>query len=51
MLLDDQAAVIAPGEKDWWVPIEEFLPPYSNEDCELTTALAAIKRVVLVRHS
>ena len=51
MLLDDQAAVIALGEEDWWIPIEEFVPPYSDEDCELTTALAAIKRVVVAWQS
>lgn len=43
MLLDDQAAAIAPGKESWWVPITEYLPPYSDEDCELIKALADIK--------
>jgi hypothetical protein len=44
LLLDDQAAVIAPGEKSWWVPVAEFLPPYSERDRELVKALATIKK-------
>lgn len=43
LLLDDQAAVIAHGEEDWWVPIAEYLPPYSDHDRELVKALATIK--------
>jgi len=43
LLLDDQAAVIAPGEESWWVPVTEFLPPYSDDDCELAKALSTIK--------
>ncbi|QFS88946.1 MULTISPECIES: NIF family HAD-type phosphatase [unclassified Marinobacter] len=43
LLLDDQAAVIAPGEEYWWVPIAEYLPPYSDYDYELVKALATIK--------
>ena len=43
LLLDDQAAVIAPGEESWWVPVAEFLPPYSDHDRELVEALATIK--------
>jgi hypothetical protein len=43
MLLDDQAAVIAPGEEGWWIPIEEYLPPYADEDRELAKAFANIK--------
>lgn len=43
ILLDDQAAVIAPGEEGWWIPIEEYLPPYADEDCELAKAFANIK--------
>jgi len=42
MLLDDQAAVVAPGEESWWVPIVEYLPPYSDDDRELVQALATI---------
>jgi len=44
LLLDDQAAVIAPGEESWWVPVAEFLPPYSEDDRELVKALANIKK-------
>ncbi len=43
VLLDDQAAVIAPGEWDWWIPMKEFSPPYSMEDRGLAEALADIK--------
>ncbi|WP_152206580.1 NIF family HAD-type phosphatase [Marinobacter changyiensis] len=43
MLLDDQAAVVAPGEESWWVPIAEYLPPYSDHDGELIKALATIR--------
>ncbi|WP_417532176.1 NIF family HAD-type phosphatase [Marinobacter lipolyticus] len=42
-LLDDQAAVVAAGEEDWWVPIEEFSPPYSEQDCELVKTLEKIQ--------
>jgi len=49
MLLDDQAAVFATGEEDWWIPIEEFLSPYPSDDCELTMALAVIKGAVAAR--
>jgi len=43
LLLDDQAAVVAPGEEGWWVPIAEYMPPYSDHDRELIEALATIK--------
>ena len=43
LLLDDQAAVVAPGEESWWAPIAEYLPPYSDQDRELVKALATIK--------
>lgn len=43
MLLDDQAAVVAPGEESWWIPIAEYLPPYSDRDRELVKALATIE--------
>lgn len=43
LLLDDQSAVVAPGEESWWVPIAEYVPPYSDEDRELMKALASIK--------
>ncbi|WP_250832663.1 NIF family HAD-type phosphatase [Marinobacter sediminum] len=43
LLLDDQAAVVAPDEESWWIPIAEFLPAYSDHDRELVNALATIK--------
>jgi hypothetical protein len=42
LLLDDQAAVVASGEESWWVPIDEYLPPYSDDDRELVQVLATI---------
>jgi len=42
-LLDDQAVVVAPGEESWWVPVAEYLPPYSDDDLELVKAFATIK--------
>ncbi|QSP94010.1 hypothetical protein LPB19_12505 [Marinobacter salinisoli] len=42
-LLDDQKAVIVPGEEDWWIPIEEFLPPYSEWDRGLMQALIEVR--------
>lgn len=47
VLLDDQATVIAPGERDWWIPIEEFLPPYSMDDQGLAKAFADIQSRLL----
>ncbi|WP_303293407.1 hypothetical protein [Marinobacter sp. ST-43] len=35
MLLDDQAVVVASDEEPWWIPIAEYLPPYSDHDREL----------------
>jgi len=42
-LLDDQPGVIAPGENEWWIPIQEYLPPYSDCDTALKDALEAIE--------
>jgi hypothetical protein len=51
-LLDDQPGVIAPGENDWWIPISEYVPPYSESDTALTNALESIKvRVRLLEPS
>lgn len=47
MLLDDQATVVAPGEEDWWIPIEEFVPPYTMQDRELFVAFANIESRLL----
>ncbi|WP_420390565.1 NIF family HAD-type phosphatase [Marinobacter sp.] len=43
VLVDDQRAVIADGEFDWWIPIVEFQPPYSQEDRELEHLLEAVR--------
>lgn len=43
LLLDDQPAVVASGEEAWWIPIAEYLPPYSDQDRELAKALTTIK--------
>ncbi len=42
-LLDDQPGVIAQGENEWWIPILEYLPPYSDSDTALEDALEAIE--------
>lgn len=43
LLLDDQPGVVAPGEESWWIPILEYVPPYTNQVRELENALIAIK--------
>lgn len=42
-LLDDQPYVVVPGEKEWWIQIPEYLPPYSEEDRALNDALEVIE--------
>lgn len=42
-LLDDQEAVIKTDERQWWIPISEFLPPYSENDNALEHVLKKIK--------
>lgn len=42
-LLDDQAGVIVPGEEEWWIPVPEYLPPYSADDQALCQVLKNIK--------
>jgi hypothetical protein len=44
LLVDDQSTVVDEGEVDWFVQINEFLPPYSQDDQELLSTLAHIKR-------
>jgi len=34
-LVDDQIAVIAEDEKEWWVPVREYVSPYPPDDREL----------------
>lgn len=34
-LIDDQSQCIEASENDWWIPIEEYLPPYRSDDQEL----------------
>lgn len=45
-LLDDQEAVIAANEKDWWVPISEFLPPYPENDQALNDAFNRLRALL-----
>lgn len=43
VLVDDQRAVIADGEFGWWVPVVEFLPPYTESARELDQVSGAIR--------
>ncbi|WP_150912547.1 NIF family HAD-type phosphatase [Marinobacter halotolerans] len=42
-LLDDQEGVIAPGEHNWWIRINEYLPPYYEDDRALHRVLGEIE--------
>lgn len=42
-LLDDQEGVIKTDEKEWWIPIGEFVPPYSEDDRALEHVLTEIE--------
>lgn len=42
-LLDDQEGVIAPGEHHWWIKIDEYLAPYSEDDRALYRVLEDIE--------
>lgn len=42
-LLDDQEGVIAPGEHQWWIQIDEYMPPYSEDDRALYRVLEDIE--------
>ena len=42
-LLDDQEAVIKADEREWWIPIGEFFPPYSDDDRALERVLPEIE--------
>ncbi|WP_344809361.1 NIF family HAD-type phosphatase [Allohahella marinimesophila] len=46
LLVDDQAAVIAETETDWWVAASEYLPPYPPDDRELEAVLHRIRERV-----
>lgn len=46
-ILDDQREVIMSDEQEWWIPICEFLPPYSDDDRALERVLTEIKARVL----
>jgi hypothetical protein len=41
-LVDDQEAYILPGQRDQWVPIQEFMPPFVQEDYELARVREAL---------
>lgn len=45
-LLDDQAQVVVPGEEDWWIPISEYLPPYSELDDSLLHVVVRIRELI-----
>jgi hypothetical protein len=45
-LLDDQPDVVVPGEEAWWIAIDEYLPPYSDDDQALDDALDKIRTLV-----
>lgn len=47
LLLDDQAGVVDPSERNWWVPVAEFEPPYSTDE----DALAMVQADLLTRLS
>ena len=35
LLVDDQPGVIHPGQEAFWLRIDEFMPPFDQEDAEL----------------
>lgn len=43
LLVDDQAAYIAPDERHLWIAIDEFAPPYPDDDSELARVAAIIR--------
>lgn len=42
LLLDDQAGVVDPSERDWWIPVAEFEPPYSADEDQLAMVQAEL---------
>ena len=44
LLVDDQERYVHPGQEMQWVRIEEYLPPYGDDDRELEQVLDALKR-------
>lgn len=47
VLVDDQRAVIADDELDWWIPVAEYQPPYPDDDHELEHVLSRIRERVI----
>lgn len=43
LLVDDQEAYVAPGQREQWLPIREFAPPYPDDDRELERVAALIR--------
>jgi hypothetical protein len=41
-LVDDQEAYILSGQRDQWIPVCEFMPPFTQEDEELARVKAEI---------
>lgn len=44
LLVDDQEAYIAPDERHLWIAIDEFAPPYPDDDGELARVAAIVQR-------
>jgi hypothetical protein len=45
LLADDQEGYVLPEQRCQWVPVQEFLPPFTQEDDELER----VKAVILAR--
>jgi len=41
-LIDDQEAYILPGQKGQWIPVHEFMPPFTQADDELARVKSEI---------
>ena len=48
-ILDDQRGGIIDEEKEWWIPICEFIPPYSRDDSALEHVLGEIEERVSLK--
>lgn len=46
LLADDQERYIDPEQRDQWVPVEEFAPPYPTDDSELSALAERLLRRV-----
>jgi hypothetical protein len=41
-LVDDQEAYVLPGQRNQWIPIHEFMPPFTQADRELARIKAEL---------